>query len=72
MGITVINYHTDNGVFTAAEYQDELAKLGQGMTLSGVVAHYQNAVTETDWHQLRHPLGLQHLLLCYLIYYQYS
>ena len=46
MGITVINYHTDNGVFTAAEFQDELTNLGQSMTLSGVGAHHQNAVAE--------------------------
>ena len=46
MGVTVLNYHTDNGVFTAAAFQDELAKLAQGMTLSGVGAHHQNAVAE--------------------------
>ena len=46
MGVTVLNYHTDNGVFTAATYQDEIAKTTQGMTLSGVGAHHQNAVAE--------------------------
>ena len=46
MGVTVLNFHTDNGVFTATEFQDELARLGQGMTLSGVGAHHQNAVAE--------------------------
>ena len=46
MGVTVLNYHTDNGVFTAAEFQDELAQLGQDMTFSGVGAHHQNAVAE--------------------------
>jgi hypothetical protein len=46
MGVTVLNFHTDNGVFTAAAFQDELAKLDQGMTLSGVGAHHQNAVAE--------------------------
>jgi hypothetical protein len=46
MGVTVLKYHTDNGVFTAAAYQDELARLGQGLTLSGVGAHHQNAVAE--------------------------
>ncbi len=25
MGVTVLNYHTDNGVFTAVAFQDELA-----------------------------------------------
>ena len=47
-GITIINYHTDNGVFTAAEFQDELLKLEQGITFSGVGAHHQNAVAERE------------------------
>jgi hypothetical protein len=46
MGVTVLNYHTDNGVFTAQAYQDELAKLNQQLSLSGVGAHHQNAMAE--------------------------
>jgi len=46
MGVTVLNYHADNGIFTASEYQDELAKMGQNLTLSGVGAHHQNAMAE--------------------------
>ena len=46
MGVTVLHYHTDNGVFTAAEFQDELANKEQGLSLSGVGAHHQNAVAE--------------------------
>ena len=46
MGVTAVNYHTDNGVFTAAEYQDEIAKMGQKMTFSGVGAYHQNAEAE--------------------------
>ena len=46
MGVTVVKYHTDNGVFTAREYQDKLAELHQDMTLSGTGAHHQNAVAE--------------------------
>ena len=48
MGVTVINYHSDNGVFTAAQFQDELASSEQGLTLSGVGAHHQNAVAERE------------------------
>jgi hypothetical protein len=29
MGVITLHYHTDNGVFTSAEFQDELAKLNQ-------------------------------------------
>ena len=36
MGVTVLKYHTDNGVFTAAEFQDSLAKTEQAVTFSGV------------------------------------
>ena len=46
MGIQVLNYHSDNGVFTAQEYQDELAKQHQKLTLSGVGAHHQNGNAE--------------------------
>ena len=46
MGVTVINYHADNGVFTASEFQDELVKNQQGLTLSGVGAHHQNSMAE--------------------------
>jgi transposase InsO family protein len=46
MGVVTLHYHTDNGVFTSAEFQDELAKLNQGLSLSGVGAHHQNAVAE--------------------------
>jgi hypothetical protein len=46
MGIQVLNYHSDNGVFTAQAYQDELAKLHQKITLSGVGAHHQNGSAE--------------------------
>ena len=46
MGVTIVNYHSDNGVFTSSQFQDELAKMGQDLTLSGVGAHHQNAVAE--------------------------
>jgi transposase InsO family protein len=42
----VLHYHTDNGVFTAAEFHKELADNKQGLTLSGVGAHHQNAMAE--------------------------
>ena len=46
MGVVVMNYHTDNGVFTAAAFQADLLKKQQGLSLSGVGAHHQNAVAE--------------------------
>ena len=60
MGITVVNYHTDNGVFTAAEYQDEIAKMDQTMTLSGVGAHHQNVVAQ---HAIGTVMGIARTMM---------
>ena len=46
MGVTVVNYHSNNGIFTSSQSQDELAEMGQDLTLSGVGAHHQNVVVE--------------------------
>ncbi len=46
MAIMVLRYHTDNGVFTAAEYHREILAMGQDITFSGVGAHHQNGVAE--------------------------
>ena len=45
-GITVVQYHTDNGTFTAQEFSKQIDSNYQMMTLSGPGAHHQNAVAE--------------------------
>lgn len=45
-GITVVQYHTDNGTFTAKEFSEQIDSNFQMMTLSGPSAHHQNAVAE--------------------------
>jgi hypothetical protein len=45
-GVVIQNYHTDNGVFTSKEFMRELAEKGQGITLSGVSAQFQNGAAE--------------------------
>ena len=45
-GVLIQAYHTDNGVFTSKEFMRELADKGQGMTLSGVSAQFQNGAAE--------------------------
>ncbi|GAX26628.1 hypothetical protein FisN_UnNu100, partial [Fistulifera solaris] len=45
-GITVVQYHTDNGTFTAQEFTKQIDTNYQSMTLSGPGAHHQNAVAE--------------------------
>ena len=45
-GIKVKSYHTDNGVFTAKDFYNELLQGNQSLTLSGVGAAHQNAVAE--------------------------
>jgi len=42
----VQHYHGDNGVFTAKEFQEDLDKEQQGITLSGIGAHHQNGIAE--------------------------
>lgn len=46
LGVTVLNHHADSGVFTAQEFQEELAQLTQNITHSGVRSHHQNAMAE--------------------------
>ncbi|MGH7954774.1 MAG: hypothetical protein ACREOZ_02315, partial [Gloeomargaritales cyanobacterium] len=45
-GVRVDDYHSDNGVFTAAQFRHHLEEKEQGLTLSGVGAHNQNGIAE--------------------------
>jgi hypothetical protein len=45
-GVQVKRYTTDNGVYTAREFQKELAQKGQILQLSGVGGHHHNAPAE--------------------------
>ena len=45
-GVSIKNYHSDNGVYTAKEYMKELASKGQGIKHSGVGAKWQNSYGE--------------------------
>ena len=45
-GVSVKAFHTDNGVFTSKEFLRELGEKGQGITLSGVSAQFQNGAAE--------------------------
>ena len=46
MGVKVKTYHGDNGVFKAKAYKEDIEKIHQEMTYSGVGAHGQNGVAE--------------------------
>ena len=46
MGVTVHSYHADNGIYKSKEFQKDLNKRHQILTLSGVGAHGQNGVAE--------------------------
>ena len=46
VGVTVKAYSTDNGVYTSAEFQMELAKENQQIKHSGVGGHHHNGVAE--------------------------
>jgi hypothetical protein len=45
-GVSVSEYHTDNGVFNAQSFMKEIADKGQGIRFSGVSAHHQNGAAE--------------------------
>ena len=41
-GVVIKGYHTDNGVFNASDFMEELLKKQQNVRLSGAGALYQN------------------------------
>ena len=45
-GVTIRQYHSDNGVFASKAFLDEAKALGQTVDFSGVGAHHQNGVAE--------------------------
>jgi hypothetical protein len=45
-GVAVDCYHTDNGVFKAREFLQELSEKGQVIRYGGVSAHFQNGAAE--------------------------
>jgi len=47
VGISVIDYHTDNGVYKSHEFLKELHQKGQGIKFSGVSAQFQNSMAES-------------------------
>jgi hypothetical protein len=47
-GVTVEEYHGDNGIFRAKEFREELMKHGQSIDFSGVGAQHQNGVAERN------------------------
>lgn len=45
-GVPIQQYHTDNGIFTSAQFVEELLQSKQGVRYSGAGAAHQNAVAE--------------------------
>ena len=45
-GVKIKSCHTDNGVFTAQSFMDEIRTQEQSITFSGMGAHHQNGVSE--------------------------
>ena len=43
-GVTVRNYHADNGIFRTHEWVNECRNRGQGLTFAGVNAHHSNGL----------------------------
>jgi hypothetical protein len=47
-GVSILDYHTDNGIYTSQEYLKELHSKGQGRSLSAVGTHHHNGVAEAS------------------------
>ena len=47
-GICLKNYNTDNGVYTAAEFMQNLLEHKQGIRVAGVGAHHGNGLAEVS------------------------
>ena len=45
-GVAIKGYHTDNGIFNASEFEEELLKNQQKINFSGAGASYKNGVSE--------------------------
>ena len=52
-GVTVLNYHADNGVFRAHKWVDACRSKQQGLTFAGVNAHHQNGLAERRIRELQ-------------------
>jgi hypothetical protein len=47
-GVTIKNFHSDNGVYDASVFRDDCISKDQSQTFSGVGAKHQNAVAERN------------------------
>ena len=45
-GVTVKNYHADNGIFRANKWVNACSQKGQGLSFAGVNAHHSNGLAE--------------------------
>lgn len=43
-GVTIRNYHGDNGIFKEHGWMDHCTSLQQGITFTGVSSHHQNGI----------------------------
>ena len=58
-GVVIKGYHTDNGIFNASEFMEELSKKQQNIKLSGAGASHQNGASER--HQDGSHYGENHV-----------
>jgi hypothetical protein len=66
-GVSILDYHTDNGIYTLQEYLKELHSKGQGLSHSTVGTHHHNGVAEAS---IKHVIAsartmLIHAALCW-------
>jgi len=56
-GITIQNYHADNGIFASNSWRQSCLQQGQGLTFAGGAAHHQNGITERWIRELQEMMS---------------
>ena len=52
-GIRILHYHADNGIFVSKAWKDDCDSQRQGMSYSGVNAHFQSGIAERRIRELQ-------------------
>ena len=62
--MTVKSYHTDNGVFKSAEFEEAVSERGQDIQFSGSGAYFQNGVAERS---IKMIVGKAHTMMLHAV-----
>ena len=52
-GVRILHYHADTGIFVSKAWKDNCDSQRQGMSYSGVNAHFQSGIAERRIRELQ-------------------